>query len=343
MATPMPSPHRWTIAALVVVLGMAFAGGIWSMTLSPLEQRAASSGGAPAAGPVEQVSNAAPHKLHLATTVSGQGAVVADAAGTTWVLGAGTLSTVTDGVATVVAHGAWSDHAVLAPSNEGGVWIASGHSLWMVSSTGVVGKRLSPSVGTISAVLAVDGRTWVAGSNGMLAWIDPYTANTIQSYYLGHGTYQLAATSGFVFVATTDPTQAPIVRLDPGVGATVPVPGAMNGSIAAADGRLWWGSAGRVQCVVARTLLRCGQLDVVAPSLSNAAAPMILAAHGEALWVVYAGTKGADLVLFDPKNGRTIAGPLPLPGSTASTVAVTDSAAWIGMPDARAVVQVERT
>ncbi len=239
MATPMPSQHRWTIAALVLVLAMAFAGGVWSMTLSPLEQRAASAADGPAAVPVEQVSKAAPHKLHLGTTVSGQGAVVANAAGTTWVLGAGTLSTVTDGSAAVVAQGSWSDHAVLAPSNEGGLWIASGHSLWMVSSTGVVGKRLTPSVGSISAVLAVDGRTWVAGSNGMLAWIDPYTANTIQSYYLGQGTYQLASTSGFVFVATTDPTQAPIVRLDPGVGATLPVPGALSGPIAAADGRLW--------------------------------------------------------------------------------------------------------
>jgi hypothetical protein len=343
MATPMPSQHRWTIAALVLVLATAFAGGVWSMTLSPLEQRAASAAGGSAAVPVEQVSKAAPHKLHLGTTVSGQGAVVANAAGTTWVVGEGTLSTVTDGAAAVVAKGSWSDHAVLAPSNEGGLWIASGHSLWMVSPAGVVGKRLTPSVGAISAVLAVDGRTWVAGSNGMLAWIDPYTANTIQSYYLGRGTYQLASTSGFVFVATTDPTQAPIVRLDPGVGATLPVPRALSGPIAAADGRLWWASAGRVQCVVARTLRRCGQLDVMAPSMLNAAAPMVLGAHGEALWVVYAGTRAANLALFDPKNGRTIAGPIALPGATATTVAVTDSAAWIGMSDAGTVVEAERT
>lgn len=343
MATPMPSQHRWTIAALVVVLATALVGGVWSMTLSPLEERAASSAAGPAAVPVEQVSNAAPHKLHLATTVSGQGEIVADAGGATWVLGAGTLSTVTNGVAAVVARGTWSGHAVLAPSNEGGLWIASGHSLWMVSATGAVGKRLSPSVGSISAVLAVDGRTWVAGSTGMLAWIDPYTANTIQSYYLGRGTYQLAATSGFVFVATTDPTQAPIVRLNPGEGATVPVPGALTGPIAAADGRLWWGSAGRVQCVVARTLRRCGQLDVATPSLPDAAAPMVVAARREALWVVYAGTKSAELALFDPKNGRAIAGPITLPGATATTVAVSDSAAWIGMPDAGTVVQVERT
>jgi hypothetical protein len=341
MSTPMPPQHRWTIAALVLALGMAFAGGVWSMTLSPLEQHAASSD-AGTAVPVEQVSKTAPHKLHLGTTVSGHGSIVANAAGTTWVLGAGTLSTVTDGVATVVARGSWSDRAVLTPSNEGGLWIASGHFLWMVSSTGVVGKRLSPSVGSISAVLAVDGRTWVAGSSGMLAWIDPYTANTIQSYYLGHGTYQLAATSGFVFVATTDPTQGPIVRLDPGVGATVPVPGSQSGPIAAADGRLWWGPAGRVQCVVARTLRRCGQLAVVAPSMLNAAAPTVLAAHGEALWVVYPGAKGADLALFDPRDGRTIAGPITL-GGTVGTVAVSDSAAWIGMQDTGTVVQVERT
>jgi hypothetical protein len=341
MSTPMPPQHRWTIPALVLVLVVAFAGGVWSMTLSPLEQHAASSDAGTVQ--VEHVSKAAPYKLRLGATVSGYGSVVANAAGTTWILGAGTLSTVTDGAATVVAHGSWSDHAVLAPSNEGGAWIASGRSLWMVGPTGVVGKRLLPSVGSISAVLAVDGRTWVAGSSGMLAWIDPYTANTIQSYYLGQGTYQLAATSGFVFVATTDPTQAPIVRLDPGVGATVPVPGAQSGPIAAANGRLWWGAAGRIQCVVARTLRRCGQLDVVAPSLLNAAAPTVLAAHGEALWVGYPSAKGADLELFDPRDGRTIAGPITLPGATVGGVGVSDSAAWVGMRDTGTAVQVERT
>ena len=340
MGTPMPSHHRWPIAALVLVLGTAFAGGVWSMTLSPLEQRA-TSGASPAADPIEQVSKAPPHRLRIGATVSG-GSVVADAAGTTWVLGPGTLSTVTDGVATVVARGTWSDRAVLAPSNEGGLWIASGRSLWMVSSFGSIGKRLTPSVGSISAVLAVDGRTWVAGSDGMLAWIDPYTANTIQSYYLGKGAYQLAATSGFIFVATTDPTQAPVVRLDPGIGATVPVPGAQAGPIAAADGRLWWGTTGRVQCVVARSLHRCGQLDVSSPTTFNVAAPTVVAARGEALWVVYAGTQGAELALFDPKDGRTIAGPVALPGSTVGSVAINATTAWIGMRDAGTVVQVER-
>jgi hypothetical protein len=343
MGTPMPPHHRWPIAALALALGAAFAGGVWSMTLSPLEQHVASQNGGSAPIAVEHVSSAPPHRLRLGTTVSGEGSVVADAGGTTWVLGRGTLSTVTDGVATVVAHGTWSDRAVLTPSNEGGLWIASGRSLWMVGPYGAIGKRLQPSVGSISAVLAVDGRTWVAGSNGMLASIDPYTANTIQSYYLGTGTYQLAATSGFVFVATSDATQPPIVRLDPGVGATVPVPGAQPGPIAAADGRLWWGTTGRVQCVVARTLRRCGQLDVASASMRNVAAPTLVAANGEALWVVYAGTQGADLALFDPSDGHTIAGPIGLPGSTVGSVAVNDTSAWIGMADAGSVVQVDRT
>jgi hypothetical protein len=342
MSTSMAAHHRWTIAALVVALGAAFAGGVWSMTLSPLEQ-AARSASSQAPMTVEQVSKAPPHRLRLRATVSGQGSVVAEAAGVTWVLGPGTLSTITDGVGTVIAHGSWSDHALLTPSNEGGLWIASGRFLWMVGSTGAVGKRLTPSVGAISAVVAVDGRTWVAGSSGMLAWIDPYTANTIQSYYLGHGTYQLAATSGFVFVATTDPTQPPIVRLDPGIGATVPVPGAQPGPIAAADGRLWWGSAGRIQCVVARTLQRCGQLDVGPTPMLATAAPTVLAARGEALWVLYAGTRAAELALFDPKNGRTLAGPIGLGGSSVASVAVSDTAAWVGMRDTDAAVLVQRT
>ena len=101
MSTPMPSHHRWPIAALVLILGTAFAGGVWSLTLSPLEQR--TSGASPASDPIEQVSKAPPHRLRLGGTVSG-GSVVADAAGTTWVLGPGTLSTVTDGVATCLLY-----------------------------------------------------------------------------------------------------------------------------------------------------------------------------------------------------------------------------------------------
>jgi len=331
MSTPMPPQHRWTIAALALALGMAFAGGVWSLTLSPLEQRAVASTAPP---PVGHVSAAPPHRLRPGTTVSGQGSVVADAAGATWVLGAGTLSTITDGTTTVIAHGSWSDHAVLTPSNEGGLWIASGRFLWMVGPTGSVGKRVSPTVGAISAVLAADGRTWVAGSSGMLAWIDPYTGNTIQSYYLGHGTYQLAAASGYVFVATADPAQAAIVRLDPAMGAAVPVPGAQPGPIAAADGRLWWGAAGRMQCVVARTLRRCGQVSVGTPAM--------LAARGQALWVVDAGPQGATLALFNPADGRTIAGPIGLPGASVASMAVGDSSAWIGMRDAGALIQVAR-
>jgi len=204
----------------------------------------------------------------------------------------------------------------------------------MVGPTGSVGKRVSPTVGAISAVLAADGRTWVAGSSGMLAWIDPYTGNTIQSYYLGRGTYQLAAASGYVFVATAEPAQAAIVRLDPAMGAAVPVPGAQLGPIAAADGRLWWGSAGKIQCVVARTLRRCGHVSVGTPAM--------LAARGQALWVVDAGPQGATLALFNPADGRTIAGPVGLPGASVASMAVGDSSAWIGMRDAGALIQVAR-
>jgi hypothetical protein len=340
MGTPMPPEHRWTIVAFAVVLGMAFAGGVWTLTLSPLEQRAAASA-ASAAPAAVHLSAAPPHRLRLGPTVSG-GSVVAEAAGTTWVLGRGTLSTVADGVANVVAHGSWSDHALLTPSNEGGLWIASGRFLWMVSSTGSVGKRLAPSVGPISAVLAIDGRTWVAGSSGMLAWIDPYTANTIQSYYLGNGDYHLAETAGYVFVATSQPTQAPIVRLDPAAGAAVPVPGAQAGPIAAIGGRLWWGSAGRIQCVDARTLRRCGQRSLGTPTMLSAATPIAIAARGHALWVVYADTRGPEVSLLDPDNGRTIAGPIALPGSSVATVAVDDTTAWVGMRDAGTVTAVER-
>lgn len=342
MGTPMPPQHRWTIVAFVLALGMAFAGGVWSLTLSPLRQRAAASGASAQPAAVAHVSAAPPHRLRLGTPVSGQGSVVANAAGTTWVLGAGTLSTLADGAAAVVAHGRWSDHAVLTTSNEGGLWIASGRSMWMVSSTGGLGKPISPSVGAISAVLAADGRTWVAGSNGMLAWIDPYTGNTIQSYYLGDGGYQLAASSGYVFVATPDPTHAPIVRLDPTMGAAVPVPGARPGPIAGADGRLWWASTGRIHCVVARTLRRCGQLNVATTTFTTAA-PLVLAAHGEALWVVDAGARNAEISLFDPKHGRLIAGPIALPGSSVSTVAAGDTAAWVGLRDAGTAVPVQRT
>jgi hypothetical protein len=334
MSTPMPAHHRRTIAALVVALATAFAGGLWSMTLSPLEERAASRATA-AAPPVEHVSTVPPHRLRLGATVSERGSAVANAAGVTWVLGPGTLSTLTDGTATVVSEGAWSGHAILAHANEGAAWIASGRFLWPVSTTGVIGTRIAPSVGPISAVLAADGRTWVAGSGGTLAWIDPYTGNTIQSYYLGRGTYQFAAVSGYVFVETSEPAGPAIVRLDPKLGATVPVPGASSGPMSGADGRVWWGAADGVQCVVAKTLRRCGRIDV--------ATPAAVAARGGALWVAYPTTRGTDLALFDPRDGRPIADPVALPGSVVASMAVSDTTAWVGLGDAATVVQVTRS
>ena len=333
MGTRMPPQHRWTIAIFVVALSTAFAGGVWSMTLSPLEERAASQ--PPAAPlPAEQVAATAPHRLRVEATVTG-GSTVANIAGSTWVVGRGTLSTITSGTATVVARGPWSANAILAPANDGSIWVASGRFLWPVSTWGTVGTRLTPSVGPISAVLAADGRTWVAGSNGTLAWIDPYTGTTIQSYYLGRGAYRLAAASDFVFVSTDDPTQPPIVRLDPSVGGAVAVPGAEPGPIATAGDRLWWGAASGVHCVDATTLRRCGRVDV--------SSPVTLTAHGRALWVTVAGAHGAQVALFDTTNGRVIAGPVALPGAAVASVDGSADAAWIGLGDTDTVVQVERT
>jgi hypothetical protein len=334
MGTPMPPQHRWTIAVFVVALGTAFAGGVWSMTLSPLQERAASQA-AVAPVPAERPATIAPHRLRVGPPIASHGSTVADIAGSTWLAGRGTVSTVTSGTATVVARGPWSANAILAPANDGSIWLASGRFLWPVSTWGTVGARLAPAVGPISAVLAADGRTWVAGSNGMLAWIDPYTGITIQSYYLGRGGYRLAAASGFVFVSTDDPTQPPIVRLDPSVGDAVPVPGAEPGPIAAAGDHLWWGGASGVHCVLAPTLRRCGRLDV--PS------PLALAAHGRALWVAEAGAHGAQVELFDATNGRPIAGPVALPGSTVAAVAGRATTAWVGLRDADSMVQVLRT
>jgi hypothetical protein len=333
MGTPMPPHHRWTIAAFVLALVAAFAGGVWSMTLSPLEKRAATTTAA-APLPVEQVAAAAPRDLRLGATVAGDGSVVGRAAGSTWAVGRGTLAKIVSGTATVLARGPWSGHAILAPANDGSIWLASGRSLWPVSPFGTVGTRLTPSVGPISAVLAADGRTWVAGTTGTLAWIDPWTGNAIQSYYLGRSSYQLAAASDYVFVSTTDPTQPPIVRLDPALGEAVPVPGAAAGPIATADGRLWWGAADGIRCVVADTLRRCGRIDV--------ASPAIMAGQGRALWVVFPGAHGAELALFDAKNGRSVAGPIVLPGSAVTSVEPSAAAAWVGIRDTGTVVQVAR-
>jgi hypothetical protein len=345
MSSPVAAHHRWTVAAVVVALGTAFLGGLWSMTLSPLEHTV----GAPPATapePVEQISSAPPHRLRIGPSVTGRGWIATSGGGQTWLLGAGTLSVIADGAATEVAHGGWSRDAILAPAGGGAMWIASGRYLWPVSSSGSVGRRLSPKVGAISAVLDADGRTWLAGSDGTrgtLALVDPSTADTQQRYYLGRGASQLAAASGYVFVATRDPTQPPIVRLDPVLGATTPVPGAGTGPIAAADGRLWWGSANAVHCVVAKTLRRCGRVDVRAPA--------VIAARGESLWV--ASEAGLDatgdpssparLTLFDPRDGRTIAGPLALPSATVTSLAAGDLTAWVGMREGGDVVEIERT
>jgi hypothetical protein len=343
MSSPVAEHHRWTAAAAVVALGTAFLGGLWSMTLSPLEHTVGAP--VPTPQPVEQISSSPPHRLRIGPSVTGEGWLASAGGGQMWLLGAGTLSVIADGLGTLIAHGGWSQNAVLAPAGGGAMWIASGRHLWPVSASGSVGIRLSPTVGAISAVLYADGRTWLAGSDGTrgtLALIDPSTANTQQRYYLGRGPSQLAATSGYVFVATSDPTQPPIVRLDPALGATTPVPGAGPGPIAAADGRLWWGSGNAVQCVVAKTLRRCGRVDVRAPT--------VIAARGEALWVASEAfdatghpSSPARLTLFDPGDGRTIAGPVDLPSSSIACVAAGDLTAWVGMRDGGEVVEVERT
>jgi hypothetical protein len=81
----------------------------------------------------------------------------------------------------------------------------------------------------------------------------------------------------------------------------------------------------------------------VGPAVFGSAAPTLVAAHGEALWVVYPVARGAEISLFDPKDGHTIAGPITLPGSSVATVAVGDTAAWVGMGDTDSAVQVQRT
>jgi hypothetical protein len=109
MSSPVAVHHRWTVAAAVVALGTAFLGGLWSMTLSPLEHTV----GAPpstAPEPVEQISSAPPHRLRIGPSVSGRGWIAASG-GQTWLLGAGTLSVIADGLATEVAHGGWSRNA----------------------------------------------------------------------------------------------------------------------------------------------------------------------------------------------------------------------------------------
>ena len=98
-----------------------------------------------------------------------------------------------------------------------------------------------------------------------------------------------------------------------------------------------------VGIVVAKTLRRCGRVDVRAPA--------VIAARGEALWV--ASEAGLDatgdpssparLTLFDPRDGRTIAGPADLPSSSIASVAAGDLTAWVGMREGGDVVQVERT
>jgi hypothetical protein len=338
--------RRVTSGVVAVAVAAAALGGFWSVTRQIAEpmQSVTSS-------PVPQPS-APVADLRIALEAKVNGWIPLDDGFHTWVVGPGTLSIVdrATGDARVVARGNWDyDYADIFAYGEGTVLVADGSSLWEIAGSGDVITRLDLGLGSISAILQTDRRTWVAATGpdgGVLAEIDLADGHAIQTFPIGQGIYQLAAMPGYLFIGTREPRGPAVLRLELSTGTMEPVPGAEGMAIALTGSTLWWAYANRIHCVDGRLLTPCGDVDI--------RAPVILAADGGSLWVLSATGSTSDtlyepdpnepaqLTELDGTTGEVIAGPIDLPDTTPARLSVRGERAWIGFHDTGRLVMVKR-
>lgn len=338
--------RRVASGVVAVAVAAAALGGLWSVTR-------------PVAAPTQSVtpspmpSPSAPvRELRIAVDAKVDGWIPLDAGIHVWVAGPGTLSLVdrTTGNARIVSRGPWDyDYTQLADNGEGTILLAEGSSLWEIAGDGTVIATMDLGLGSISAILQTDRRTWVAATGpdgGVLAEIDLADGHAIQTFPIGQGVYQLAAMPGYLFVGTREPRGPAVLRIDLSTGRMDPVPGAEGLAIAVSGSTLWWASSNVIHCVDARLLTACGDVDI--------RAPVALAGDGGSLWVLSAtGSTSDTLYEPDPNNpaqlteldgttGEVIAGPTDLPDSTPARLSVRDGRAWVGFHDSGRLVMVQR-
>lgn len=338
--------RRLSSGVVAVAVSAAALGGLWSVT-RPQAPPMQSVTPTPLPSPAKPVAD-----LRIALNAKVSGWIPLDDGFHVWVAGGGSLSTVdrATGNARVVTEGNWDyDYTSLFTYGEGTILLAEGSSLWEIAGSGDVIARFDLGLGSISAILETDRRTWVAATGndgGVLAEIDLGDGHVIQTFPLGQGAYQLASMPGYVFVGTRDPRGPSLLRLDLSTGTMEPVPGAEGMSIAISGSTLWWASGNQLHCVDARMLQPCGDVEI--------RAPVALAGDGGSLWVLSATGSTSDtlyepdpnepaqLTELDGTTGEIIAGPIDLPDVMPARLSVREGRAWIGFHDTGRVVLVRR-
>ncbi len=335
--------RRLTSGVVAVAVAVAALGGLWSVTH---EVGQPTQSVTPTPSPTQ-----AAHDLRIAMNAKVNGWIPLDNGLHVWVAGPGTLSIVdrATGDARIVARGDWDyDYTQLADYGEGTIFLAEGSSLWEIAGDGTVIAKLNLGLGSISAILQTDRRTWVAAigpDGGVLAEIDLADGHAVRTFPIGQGVYQLAGMPGYVFVATREPRGPAVLRLDLSTGTLDPVPGADGVAIAVSGSTMWWSSPSGIHCVDARLLRPCGDVSI--------RSPVALAGDGGSLWVLSATgstsalyapdpNEPAQLTELDGTTGEILAGPINLPDFTPARLSVFDGRAWVGFHDTGRLVLVER-
>jgi hypothetical protein len=304
------------------------------------------SSGSPSAVEAEQPTVG--QRLRISERVDGRGWVVLPTPTETWVAGGGQLFEVDGGEVRSVASGNWDyDFVQLGEAEGGTVLIASGTTLWHFDPrSGTFLDRFDlGELGYLDAVLSTNSGMWVAASGGktnVLASIDLDSGRVLQRFPIGQGLHQLAASAGYLFVASRSSEDA-VVRIDPETGEVVNVP-APEGSMVVIGTRVWVAWDG-VKCIDAISLTPCGEVPVERATT--------LASDGDVLWVLSAtGSKDPSTYLPDPDQpatvtmldgdtGQVLAGPLALHEHTPSTIAAGGGSAWIGSHDTGTIVRID--
>lgn len=241
------------------------------------------------------------------------------------------------------------DRPVGIAAGEGAVWVTSmeGGVLSKVDpDTGrTVGKPLVTSPAPYS-VEAAFGKIWVATlENDYVVRVDPATAKVIDRIKVDNRPFGLAAGYGYMWV--TSIRGQSISRLDPRTGERVGERIALSGvpfQVAAGFGYVWV------------TNIRDGLIDKIDPRTGSRVGrpietgdfPGPIAAAGRYLWV--ANVRGsrsvdgrlptADIWRIDPRTGRRVGEPIPVPVRP-HALAANDRDLWVTSLDGNAILHID--
>jgi hypothetical protein len=352
------------VGSWVVVVGIVMVTAAVGLARVPATSTQVRSAAAPPARPADPTSvpptmtpgpPAFPRDgLEIRRTTDANGWVVLPDAFGVWVAGAGTLTRIDPrtGATRVTAHGRWDyDFVRLAEYGEGTIFVASGQRplLEMDAGSGTVIARIDvSSLGSVDAVVSRRGEVWAtaSGSDGsqVLARIDPDTGKVERLLeHIGQGLHVVIGAERHLFVGSHGYHGPTMARVDPRTMEVDPIPDVPPGAgIAAVGPHVWVTERGGIGCLDTVTLRSCGHVDI--PGFVR------LASFDRDLWVVSTPAPGSGIsdrwhrskvLVIDGRDGRVLAGPLPVPGRP-SSIASFGRSAWLGYYRGGNVIQVDR-